>query len=358
MTSSDWDFFFGSAFASEDEKTKALFMTAAVVLAVTIGLLWGWISNRAPRVVKLQVYPIKSCAPMTLKSAQVTELGFLHDRFAQLSDAKGQYLTPRDRKCVKLFHVKPRIVSNTGTLTTTLEVGAPGMDSELVVDLAQTKKISKVVQAIPMTGPKVKLQDYGDEVAAWFAKATGIAGCRLTAMGPGYKRLVEVNPDQGDELPKSTSDAAAPTLSLADEAPFLLTSMSSLYSLNQRLKARSKKTVDMERFRPNICVSGFRPWEEDTWKRIRIQDVEFHVWQRCGRCAMTTIDRTSLERGPEPLATLSEFRERAKGMRNFGMHLIPVADTLTASSALTLGDKVEVLEYDAERLAEWERLFG
>ena len=80
----------------------------------------------------------------------------------------------------------------------------------------------------------------------------------------------------------------------------------------------------MQRFRPNIVVQGTLPWEEDTWKRIRIGGMEFHVWQRCGRCAMTTIDRTTLERGPEPLATLSTFREREKGQRNFGMHMIPV----------------------------------
>jgi len=40
---------------------------------------------------------------------------------------------------------------------------------------------------------------------------------------------------------------------------------------------------------------------------------------------MTTIDRGTLARGPEPLATLNTFRESA-GQRNFGMHMIPVAD--------------------------------
>lgn len=79
---------------------------------------------------------------------------------------------------------------------------------------------------------------------------------------------------------------------------------------------------------------------------------------------MTTIDRDTLVRGPEPLATLSEFRERAHGQRNFGMHLIAVAETLCdkeggdSDVTISVGDHVEVLEYDDKRKAEWKHLFG
>jgi uncharacterized protein YcbX len=124
----------------------------------------------------------------------------------------------------------------------------------------------------------------------------------------------------------------------------------------------------MQRFRPNIVVHGTQPWEEDTWKRIKIGGSEFRVWQRCGRCSMTTIDRETLERGPEPLATLSTFRERSNGQRNFGMHMIPIitapnakqqgtTEESSSSSLVRVGDTLEVLEFDEERLAEWKRLF-
>jgi len=114
--------------------------------------------------------------------------------------------------------------------------------------------------------------------------------------------------------------------------------------------------VDMRRFRPNIVVEGLRPWEEDTWKRIRIGQVDFFVWQRCGRCAMTTIDRDSLKRCGEPLSTLSTFRERANGQRNFGMHLVPVDPTVKV--AISASDKVVVVQYDQDRRAEWIKLHG
>ena len=47
-------------------------------------------------------------------------------------------------------------------------------------------------------------------------------------------------------------------MSLADEAPYLLTSTSSLADLNVRLEKRGAKPVDMRRFRPNIVISGFK----------------------------------------------------------------------------------------------------
>ena len=73
---------------------------------------------------------------------------------------------------------------------------------------------------------------------------------------------------------------------------------------------------------------------------------------------MTTIDRDTLERGPEPLATLSTFRERANGQRNFGVHLIPVASTIVDGYLVAVDDEVEVLAYDEDRRKEWLELFG
>jgi uncharacterized protein len=206
--------------------------------------------------------------------------------------------------------------------------------------------------AVSMTGQKVMLQDFGDDVSKWLQNAVGVEGCRLTGIGDKYGRTVELNPDQNEPLPVPSAP-----VNLGDEAPYHLTSTSSLADLNKRLRARGKNSIDMQRFRPNIIVSGLKPWEEDSLKRVRIGTVEFHVWQRCGRCVMTTIDRDTLTRGPEPLATLNTFRERA-GQRNFGMHLIPVTPIKGGNNVIRVGDTLEVLEYDDQRRQEWEKLFG
>ena len=75
---------------------------------------------------------------------------------------------------------------------------------------------------------------------------------------------------------------------------------------------------------------------------------------------MTTIDRDTLKRRGEPLSTLSSFRKRKDGQRNFGMHLVPVLDNegRCEESKISVGDEVEILEYDEERRAEWMRLFS
>jgi len=360
--------------------TTLIAMTTASVVYIMLRL------NREPKeptVSALYVYPIKSCGPMKVQSAMVTEIGFSYDLFAQVSDSDGNYLTPRDGKNARLFHVKPSIIHDRSnihleiTTTSTSNNNNNKASTFRIENLNETIEKSKTTKEVtPMIGPKVKLEDLGDEVALWLSNITDIKDCRLTAIGPKYHRLIEMNPDQGEPVPlpikkdikvvssnKSISITSPPAVSLADEAPFLLTSSSSLKDLNSRLKARGKESVDMQRFRPNIVVSGMSllPWEEDTWKRIKIGGMEFHVWQRCGRCSMTTIDRITLKRGPEPLATLSTFRERENGMRNFGMHMTSVSDTAsmeyTETSLVHVGQKLEVLEYDQQRLKEWKRLF-
>ena len=94
-------------------------------------------------------------------------------------------------------------------------------------------------------------------------------------------------------------------------------------------------------------------------KRIKIGPIEFLVWQRCGQCTMTTIDRDTLKRSGEPLNTLSSFLERENGQRIFGVHMIPVLENVESEGmVISVGDKVEILEYDEERRSEWMRLFG
>ena len=340
----------------------AITMTAIIIIVSII--------PRKKVVSQLNVYPIKSCGPMGVNSAQVTARGFSYDRFAQVSDSDGNYLTPRDKANVRLFLVRPTIVNHEQSSGTHLHLtcsDAFGSDQQtapfMIQNLNKVIKKSTTKEVTPMIGPKVKVKDLGDDVAKWLSKITKIEDCRLTVIGPEYDRSVEMNPDQGEAIPlllEERKKDTIPPVSLADEAPFLLTTASSLKDLNARLAVRGKLKVGMQRFRPNIVVYGTKPWEEDTWKRIKIGGSEFRVWQRCGRCSMTTIDRDTLERGPEPLATLSTFRERSNGMRNFGMHMIPIMTSPTTEaspSMVTVGDTLEILEYDEERLDEWKRLF-
>jgi hypothetical protein len=278
----------------------------------------------------------------------------------------GVCCTGRDTDKVKLFHVHPEI---SFPECDTMKLSFKGQSSSLEVNLNKPK--SRIMECEHNEAPnKVLLADLGNASATWMEKTTGIKGCRLMSIHDDvndtdkYERVCAVNSAQLEEIP--VDDGKAP-VSLADEAPFLLTNRASLEDLNRRLEARGHAPVDMRRFRPNLVVSDdsesgrpLKPWVEDTWKKIRIGNVEFFVWQRCGRCIMTTLDRDSLTRAPkgEPLSTLSTFREAARGQRNFGIHLIPDPASLKDGDELVrtirVGDPIEVLEYDEDRLNEWE----
>lgn len=329
--------------------------SVANVIQTTVGALFGKTQKSTPTVRELNIYPIKSCAEIKVDSATVTSRGFQHDRTFQIVSKVGgawRYCTPREKKFEKLFHIKTSLSDDGKCLT----LSSPHADAVFTLQLDHATTTS--LTATAMGDKEVSLEDYGDGVAEWLCKATGIdTDPRLVGIAhatDSFDRCVEVNPDQGEELPTTSPFP----VSLADEAPFLLTTKDSLLDLKLKLKSAGidADAVDMRRFRPNIIIDGLQPWEEDSLKRIKIGAIEFHVWQRCGRCTMTTVDRDSLKRCGEPLKTLSSFRERENGQRNFGMHMIPVVRS--DAGDISVGDEVEILEYDDERRAEWANLFG
>lgn len=334
-------------FRADSEMMATLGVMAATTLAI---ILVATKPDSSIKVTELNIYPVKSCAEQSVQTATVTPRGFEGDRVAMVVDKDGNCCTSRDKDKAKLFYVHPEIDTdaNQMTLTTAAAVFYP-----LEVNLTKYAPTLTKIKHNEAPG-ELQLVDYGNVAAQWMETATGITGCRLTGIGDDYKRKVLVNDSQGNPVP--TPDAP---VSLADEAPLLLCNEASLEDLNARLRVRGEKTIDMRRFRPNVVVhssAGLAAWEEDTWSKIKVGKVEFFVFQRCGRCIMTTIDRDSLKRSGEPLSTLSTFRESEKGQRNFGIHLIPDPETLEGEDTpfIQVGDKIEVLEYHDDRLKEWQ----
>ncbi len=105
----------------------------------------------------------------------------------------------------------------------------------------------------------------------------------------------------------------------------------------QDLNSRLESPVPMNRFRPNLVVKGCQPFEEDTWNRIRIGNVELAVVKPCARCEVTTIDKETLERSKEPLKTLGKYRKQKLGAI-FGQNVIPLNE-----GRIQVGMTVEVL---------------
>jgi MOSC domain-containing protein len=122
-------------------------------------------------------------------------------------------------------------------------------------------------------------------------------------------------------------------IALTDGAPLLLIGDASLDDLNRRLA----KPLLMNRFRPNLVVSGFEAYAEDTWKRISIGAMRFEIVRPCPRCVATTVDQISAERGDEPLRTLATYRKVGSNVM-FGQ-----SATHHAPGRIRVGDNVDVL---------------
>jgi uncharacterized protein YcbX len=122
-------------------------------------------------------------------------------------------------------------------------------------------------------------------------------------------------------------------VSFADAFPLLLISQASLDDLNSKLAV----PVPMNRFRPNIVISGCNTFDEDKWKEIRVGETVFYVIKPCARCVTTTVDQTTGVQGKEPLATLSKYR-KVDGQVLFGQNVIP-----EKRGMLRVGDIVEVI---------------
>ena len=80
----------------------------------------------------------------------------------------------------------------------------------------------------------------------------------------------------------------------------------------------------MNRFRPNIVVSGLPPFGEDQVHELTAGAVRLRRAKPCTRCIVTTTEQSTGTRdGDEPLRTLAKFRfdRELKGVV-FGQNLI------------------------------------
>jgi len=94
----------------------------------------------------------------------------------------------------------------------------------------------------------------------------------------------------------------------------------------------------MNRFRPNLVVSGCDPFAEDKWKKIKIGTQAFYVVKPCSRCIITTVDPATGRTGKEPPKTLATFR-KVNGKVMFGQNLVH-----ETPGQVSVGEQVDILE--------------
>ena len=258
----------------------------------------------AATIAALFVYPVKGCRGIALSSARVTERGLEHDREWMVVDVAGRFVTQR---------TEPRLASIATAITaTSLLLTVPGAEP-LAVPLDQ----SGVAGAVTVWRDTVPGIDQGPDAASWLSAR--LAGAyRLVRFDSAARRLC--NPEY--------AGASGAHTAFADGYPLLVLSEASLDDLNARLAT----PLPIDRFRPNLLLSGVDAYDEDYIDQIVSGNVTLKMVKPCTRCQVTTIDQRTLERGLEPLRTLAGYRHNAllDGVA-FGMNAI-----VTAGAGATL----------------------
>jgi uncharacterized protein YcbX len=255
----------------------------------------------------LTLYPIKGCAGVVVEQAEVTPTGLAHDRLFAVVGPDGG--TAWQGEAPRLAVVRCRLLLDGAKLV----LSAPDA-GELVLDVA-VDGAARPVEVEKWPGSGI---DQGDEAAAWLS---GVVGKPV--------RLVRE--------PARASRAR----NGADPTALLVLSLSTLDGLNARIVERGADPVPMDRFRPNIVISGWpEPHTEDRVSRMTVGGAEIGFGELAIRCAVTLVDQsTGVRAGPEPLRTLADYRREPDGV-SFGLK----AAVLTPGD-IAVGDSVTVTEW-------------
>ncbi len=268
----------------------------------------------------LFIHPVKSLRGVAVDSAEVDALGAVGDRRFMVVDPEGNFLTQRTVPAMA------RVGAFVDPSTLTLR--SSGLE-DLRVRRAPDPG-APVLSVRVWKSEGLQTEDCGEEAAAWLSRALG-GPCRLARIGPAYTRQV-------------AKKAALPgdLVGFADACPFLVTSEASLGEVNRRIEEAGGSSVPMGRFRPNLVLSGCRPFEEDQWARLKIGEVEFRSAGPSTRCVITVTDQQTGERGKEPLRTLATFRRAPDepGDVIFGVNLL----NESKRGVLRVGDPVTFLD--------------
>jgi len=327
----------------------------------------------------IYIYPVKSTKAVSLDKGEFDAYGLKHDRrfmvvrpcplpnkgFFAPNDATHRFVT--QRQAPSLATISASLPTHSGdkldescTYSSTsnyIELSQldlkSGQRSSVTVDFTPSALQQGVVYRAGLWDDIVEVVDLGDPAAIFLQKVCKFDGnseegqftdVRLVYMAP--KSYVRHAPEKYTPLASLTITGKTSQVSLSDGFPILIVSEASLQELNSRLIKKDKPQISMDQFRPNIVIrgEGMKPFEEDTWKVIRINNTLLHIVKGCPRCKQSCINQTTGLVSDEPLTTLKEFRALGKSEDVFFCQNALVQDSHRAEP-IRVGDVLQVIEY-------------
>ena len=260
------------------------------------------------KIAQLFIYPIKSCGAIELKEAVLTDTGLDLDRAWMVVDEKGEFVT--QRQLPRMALIQPLLTSFD------MIVKAPGMSAlKLAIDEVAAPVTVKVWE------DTVKAFDMGDEAAYWFSDFLNQT-VRLVRFDPEQTRLSSMKWTNGIEAKNGFDDGFA----------VLVTSVASLKVLNDKLTAAGDKAVTMQRFRPNVVLTGIDAYDEDRLDTLNITTQQGvarlkHV-KPCARCTIPDVDLQSGKQGTAVADMLQSYRANPlmDGAVTLGMNAIVLSE--------------------------------
>lgn len=253
------------------------------------------------------IHPVKGMAALEVDALTLDDDGIVGDRRWMVVDANGKFISQRSHPVLATF-----IPALKGT-----QLALTQDDQRIEVPPGAR------VREVTVWSSTLEALDCGDEVAA-FISARLQTPARLVAFGPTSLRAV--NPKFGPGARTTFTDGY----------PLLLANEASLDALNAKLT----HPVPMNRFRANLVVRADEPWVEDSWKRLRVDGLDFDGAKPCTRCAVINVDQSNgaWPDGPLPLKTLVQVHGKAGEGAVFGLNLVH-----RARGTLHVGAEVELI---------------
>jgi len=263
----------------------------------------------APKLSAIWNYPVKACMGVGVPAVTLDARGPVGDRRFMIVDSDGMFIT--QRSVAKMALIRAELSA------TRLTLHAPAMPTlSLPLEAADAGR-----RDVQVWRSQLSAASMGPHAYQWLSDFLGMAA-ELVRMDERTMRIA--NPEYA---PPETQ------VSFADGYPILLISEASLDDLNAKLV----EPIPMNRFRPNLVISGTDAFDEDSWDSVRIGGVTLDIVKPCDRCTVTTIDQRTGIAGKEPLKTLATYRRR-DNKTYFGQNVVH-----RGLGTLRVGDEVEVL---------------
>jgi uncharacterized protein len=241
---------------------------------------------------ELYIYPIKSLAGISVKTAKAEEMGFENDRRWMLIDDKNQLITQRNHPILSQFY--PKINED--------KIEISYQDTKHKFSLLE--KLNEPILS-KVWDDEITVFEVSKVTSDWFSNQLGFI-CKLVKI---------IN--RGDRKHLSAQLNTSLNVSLADGYPFLLLGTKSIDLLNEKLENK----ITLQRFRPNIVIQTELAHEEDSLTFFQIGAVKFQNAKPCGRCFMVNNDPDNGVVNKEPLRTLSQYR-KVDNLVFFGTNII------------------------------------